>query len=87
MMDLQAAQRLVLECVGAVGEESVELRASVGRILAQDLFADEDIVPFARSAMDGFAVRAADTLGASKQTADWIGHRRECLRGSRYVCT
>lgn len=73
MMDLQAAQRLVLDCTDAVGEECVDLRASVGRILAQDLFADEDIVPFARSAMDGFAVRAADTLGALRETPIGLG--------------
>jgi molybdopterin molybdotransferase len=67
MTDLQAARELVLNCVARVGEESVALRDAVGRVLAEDLVAAEDIVPFARSAMDGFAVRAADTIGASRE--------------------
>jgi GMP synthase-like glutamine amidotransferase len=45
--------------------EWVLLSASLGRVLAEDVFADEDAVPYARSAMDGYAVRAIDTRGAT----------------------
>ena len=34
-----------------------------GRVLAEDILADRDYPPFARSARDGFAVRAADLPG------------------------
>lgn len=42
------------------GEEQVPLRQALGRILARDVLSDMDIPPFNKSAMDGFAVRAAD---------------------------
>ena len=45
--------------------ESVALGAALGRVLAQDVAAPIDVPPFDRSGVDGFAVRAADTTGAS----------------------
>ena len=46
--------------------EKVALLDSVGRVAARDVVSDIHVPPFARSAMDGYAVRAGDTLGASK---------------------
>ena len=48
--------------------ETVPLSEVRGRVLAQDLLAPADVPPFARAAMDGYAVRAADTTGASRDT-------------------
>lgn len=45
--------------------ERVSLDEAAGRVLARDLIAARDVPPFARSMMDGFAVRAADTAGAT----------------------
>ncbi|HWM48243.1 MAG TPA: molybdopterin biosynthesis protein [Xanthobacteraceae bacterium] len=45
--------------------ESVALGAALGRVLARDVAAPIDVPPFDRSGVDGFAVRAADTTGAS----------------------
>jgi len=45
--------------------EPVKLPESLGRILAEDIQAEIDIPPFDRAAMDGYAVRAEDTYGAS----------------------
>jgi len=45
--------------------ETVPLSAALGRVLAADVVAAVDAPPFDRSNVDGFAVRAADTLGAS----------------------
>jgi len=45
--------------------ETVPLAAALGRVLAEDVVAAVDAPPFDRSNVDGFAVRAADTLGAS----------------------
>ena len=44
--------------------ERVALDATHGRVLAQDVVATADVPPFSRAAMDGYAVRAADTSGA-----------------------
>jgi len=45
--------------------ERVALDATHGRVLAQDIVATADVPPFSRAAMDGYAVRAADTTGAT----------------------
>lgn len=45
--------------------EPVALAAALGRVLAHDVTAPVDAPPFDRSGVDGFAVRAADTAGAS----------------------
>jgi len=44
--------------------ETVALDDALGRVLAEDLSSPVDLPPFDRSSVDGFAVRAVDTLGA-----------------------
>ena len=46
--------------------ERVPLADANGRVLAEDLVATSDVPPFARAAMDGYAVRAQDTTGATR---------------------
>jgi molybdenum cofactor synthesis domain-containing protein len=46
--------------------ERIDLDDSVGRVLAADVVADRDVPPFDRGAMDGYAVIADDTFGASR---------------------
>jgi putative molybdopterin biosynthesis protein len=53
---------------GPQGSETVALAAALGRILSIDLQAPIDVPPFDRSGVDGFAVRATDTTGATEQT-------------------
>src|SRR5690349_13930823 len=48
--------------------ESIRVLDANGRVLAQDVAADADVPPFSRAAMDGYAVRAADTAAASRQS-------------------
>ncbi len=45
-------------------KEEVALLRAVGRFLAEDVIAPEDVPSFARSTMDGYAVRAQDVFGA-----------------------
>ncbi len=47
--------------------ESVPLEEALGRVLAEDVRAEVDVPGFDRSNMDGFAVRAEDTYGASEE--------------------
>src|ERR1700731_595638 len=42
--------------------ETVDLLAGLGRVLAEEIFADRDFPPFERATRDGFAVRAADLV-------------------------
>ncbi len=48
--------------------ETVTLTAALGRVLAGDVMAPIDVPPFDRSNVDGFAVRASDTVGATDTT-------------------
>jgi putative molybdopterin biosynthesis protein len=50
-----------------LGAETVPLSQALGRVLARPVVADVDVPGFDRSSVDGFAVRAADTVGASER--------------------
>lgn len=50
-----------------LGAESVPLSQALGRVLARAIIADVDVPGFDRSSVDGFAVRADDTVGASER--------------------
>jgi molybdopterin molybdotransferase len=58
---MDEALRLVLERVRPLHAEPVPLGDAAGRVLAEPALASVDLPPFDSSAMDGFAVRAADT--------------------------
>ena len=53
--------------------ERVPIAESGGRVAAADVVASVHVPPFARSAMDGYAVRAADTRGASRRQPVRLG--------------
>ena len=61
--------------------ETVALDATLGRVLAADVAAPTDVPPFDRSNVDGFALRAADTAGATEATP-----RRLALNAQVLVC-
>jgi putative molybdopterin biosynthesis protein len=48
--------------------ETIPLSSALGRVLAREVVAEVDVPGFDRASVDGFAVRAADTAGASDQT-------------------
>src|SRR5437870_3192986 len=50
----------------ALETEIVSLDAASGRVLAEDIIAPLDVPGFDRSNVDGFAVRAEDTFGATE---------------------
>ncbi|MCX8103198.1 MAG: molybdopterin molybdotransferase MoeA [Candidatus Bipolaricaulota bacterium] len=65
---LDEAISLALAHVEPITEsESIPTTDSFGRVLAEDILCPEDLPGFARSAMDGYAVRAQDTAGASRE--------------------
>ncbi|MBC2715826.1 MAG: molybdopterin molybdotransferase MoeA [Desulfobacteraceae bacterium] len=49
-----------------VASETIPIVKATGRVLAQDIRSDEDVPGFSRSTMDGYAVCAASTFGASE---------------------
>lgn len=55
-----------------LGSETIPLSDSGKRILAQDILAPGDMPGFRRSTMDGYAVSAASTFGASEANPAWL---------------
>jgi molybdopterin molybdotransferase len=63
LVSIEHAQRLILERVRPLPVEPVEVAEVAGRVAAEPVRAGVDLPPFPSSAMDGFAVRAADAPG------------------------
>ncbi|XP_022528529.1 gephyrin a isoform X10 [Astyanax mexicanus] len=53
----------VLEMTSVLGTEIINYRDGMGRVLAQDVYAKDNLPPFPASVKDGYAVRAADGPG------------------------
>src|SRR5713101_6378733 len=61
----EARRRLDANVRPITGTERVALDAASGRVAAADVVSPLDVPPFARSAMDGYAVIATDVAGAT----------------------
>jgi molybdenum cofactor synthesis domain-containing protein len=64
VLTLDEARQHVLDRVSRLGPVDVALNDAAGLVLAADVVAAELVPPFANTAMDGFAVQFADTVGA-----------------------
>jgi molybdopterin molybdotransferase len=64
--------RAAIRRIAPVGSESIAVRGAVGRVLAKALRAPIDLPHFHRANMDGYAVRAADTFGASTSVPAYL---------------
>ncbi len=67
MIAVEEALRIVLDSVEKLGWEYVALLDTLGRVLAEDIAAAEPIPAWDNSAMDGYALRAEDSHGASEE--------------------
>jgi molybdopterin molybdotransferase len=72
----------VLERLAPLPAREVPLGDALGCVLATDVAAAEDLPPFANSAMDGFAVRAADLAGAAEDAPVGLRVTGEVFAGS-----
>ncbi len=68
MISVEQAQQKIIETVVRRATVTVPLKEALGRVLAADINAPFDTPPFDNSAMDGYAVRAADTQDANAAT-------------------
>ena len=68
MLSVEEAMDSVLEYFHALEPELVPILDALGRALAEDVYSEIDIPPHANSAMDGYAVLAADTKGAGPKS-------------------
>jgi len=79
LLSFDEAKQLLEQTFDAkpVGVETVSISEAHERVLAQDIVAPLNIPPFSRSTVDGYAVTAADTFGASEDqpvTLKFCGH-------------
>lgn len=64
VIPLEEARRHVLDRISPAPPQTVPVTDALGLVLAEEVKATEDVPPFANTAMDGFAVRSADTADA-----------------------
>ena len=64
-----------------IGNETVPIDEAVGRILGSDIVARDELPEGARSTVDGYAVRAADTFGASESIPALLELAKPVLMG------
>jgi molybdenum cofactor synthesis domain-containing protein len=69
-ISLEAARELIDAAIRPIERtERIRIDLAAGRVVAKPVDARADVPPFARAAMDGYAVRAAETFGASTHDA------------------
>ncbi len=68
MISVEEARARILSYVHELEPEEQSLLAALGQALAEDVTASFNIPPLDNTAMDGYAVRAADTAGASERS-------------------
>ncbi len=66
MLTVEEARQRMLATIPVLPIEKRDILDCHGYVLAEALYAAEDIPPFDNSAMDGFAVQSADVIGASE---------------------
>ena len=67
MISVEQALEKILANIDVLEEEERSILDCLGQVLAEDVYSTLDIPPLDNSAMDGYAVRAEDTQGASRQ--------------------
>ncbi|MFC1918045.1 gephyrin-like molybdotransferase Glp [Chloroflexota bacterium] len=68
MISVEEAQEMILNQVSILEVRKVLTMDAIGQVLAEDVRAEINIPPMDNSAMDGYAVRAGDTVGAGEKT-------------------
>lgn len=68
MISVEEALDKILANAAVLDEEEVPVLDSLGQVLAEDVVSGISIPPLDNAAMDGYAVRSGDTLGASERT-------------------
>jgi molybdopterin molybdotransferase len=72
MISVESALEQVLSQVNVLGSQPSPILECLGQVLAEDIISDINIPPLDNSAMDGYAVRAIDTKGASHKSPRYL---------------
>ena len=88
MIEFTEALSLVVSAARTLPAEMVPLARALGRTLARDIKAREDIPPFTKATMDGYAVRAEDTQQSAAEAGGAVELQvMEDLPAGRYART
>jgi len=82
MISVEEALAKVLSYVEILGFEEKPILECQGQVLAEDVYSSINIPPMDNSAMDGYAVRAEDTSGATKESPNDLDVIAELAAGS-----
>ncbi len=77
----EALRRFQAHVPICTGTERVQLKEALGRVTSEDVHSPGDLPSFPRSTMDGYAVRAADTFGASESIPAYLNLAGEVPMG------
>jgi molybdopterin molybdotransferase len=72
VLSVEEALQKILDEVNVLEAESVPILDTLGQVLAEDIKSNINIPPLDNSAMDGYAVRSADTQNASEKTPKFL---------------
>ena len=81
VLTVNQAKEVLAKEINLTKSETVPLLESLGRVLAEDVAAKEEVPGFHRSTMDGYAVKAEDTFGASEGLPAYLDVGGEVLMG------
>jgi len=84
-IDPGTALRLLIEKLPSkfLHEKIVKIEDSLGMICSQDIISEEDLPAFARSTVDGYAVKAEDSFGATETMPIYLNISEEVFMGTR----
>jgi molybdopterin molybdotransferase len=83
--DVDEVEAFLSQHTGRLPPEAVDLVSCAGRVLAEDVRAEVAVPGFARSAMDGYALRGEDTFGASGYDPIALSVLGEALPGKPFA--
>ena len=86
MLSVEQALEMVLSCVDVLEGEEQPILDSLGQVLAEDVYAGVNVPSQDNSVMDGYAVRAGDTGGATKESPRILTVVGTVAAGSRAEC-
>jgi len=72
----------ILQDFAPVGTETISIGEALNRVASREIICAEDMPNFSRSSMDGYAVRAKDTFGASDSLPAFLELAGEVVMGS-----
>ena len=82
MISVDQALNSILSCLDVLEPEPKPILDCLGQVLAEDVYSAIDVPPLDNSAMDGYALRAEDALGAGQSSPMYLTVLGELAAGS-----